>query len=68
MSNFSFSHSVLYPFLELSAIFIKIEIVVCKLFQFGRTQNLTFWKGLTTEGLNQVSAVITEIMQNAKVC
>ena len=35
-SNFSFSHSVFYPFGELSAFFIKFEIVVCKLFQFGR--------------------------------
>ena len=35
-SNFSFSHSVFYPFGELSAIFVKFEIVVCKLFQFGR--------------------------------
>ena len=29
-SNFSFSHSVFYPFRELSAIFIKFKIVVCK--------------------------------------
>ena len=36
MSNFSFSHSVFYPFRELSAIDIKFEIVVCKLYQFGR--------------------------------
>ena len=35
-SNFSFSHSVFYPFGKLSAIFINLEIVVCKLFQFGR--------------------------------
>ena len=34
MSNFSFSHSVFYPFEELSAIFIKFETVFCKLFQF----------------------------------
>ena len=34
-SNFSFSHSVFYPFLELSIIFIKFEFVVCKPFQFG---------------------------------
>ena len=34
-SNFSFSHSVLYPFGDLSAFFIKLKIVVCKLFQFG---------------------------------
>ena len=36
MSNFSFSHSVFYPAGELSDIFIKSEIVICKLFQFGR--------------------------------
>ena len=35
-SNFSFSHRVFYSFWELSAIFIKFDIVVCKLFQFGR--------------------------------
>ena len=33
-SNFPFSHSVFYPFGELSAIFIKSEIVVCKPFPF----------------------------------
>ena len=36
MSNFSFSHNVFYPFRELSSIFIKFEIVVCNLFQFGK--------------------------------
>ena len=35
-SNFSFSHSVFYTLRKLSAILIKFEIVVCKLFQFGR--------------------------------
>ena len=35
-SNFPLSHSVFYSFEELSAIFVKFEIVVCKLFQFGR--------------------------------
>ena len=35
-SNFAFSHSIFYPFEEPSAIFVKFEIVVCKLFQFGR--------------------------------
>ena len=34
-SNFSFSVCVFYPFRELSTIFIKFEIVVCKLFEFG---------------------------------
>ena len=37
-SNFSFSHSVFDPFGELSTIIIKLKIVVCKLFQFGRVQ------------------------------
>ena len=32
MSNFSFSHSVFYLFRELSAVFNKFEVVVCKLF------------------------------------
>ena len=35
-SNFSFFHSVFYPFQELSTIFIKFEILVCKLFKIGR--------------------------------
>ena len=43
-SNFFFSHSVFYQSGELSAIFIKFEIVVCKLFQFGNVQNLSFGK------------------------
>ena len=34
-SNFSFSRNVFLPFCELSTIFIKFEIVVCKPFQFG---------------------------------
>ena len=47
MSNFSFSHSVFYPIGELAAIFIKVKIVVCKLVQFGRVQNLSFGKRLS---------------------
>ena len=35
-SNFSYSPSVFYLFGELSDIFIKFKIVICKLFQFGR--------------------------------
>ena len=35
-SNFSFSRSVFYSFEKLYAFFIKFEIVVCKLSQFGR--------------------------------
>ena len=45
-SNFSFSHSVFYPFGELSGSFNKLEIVVCKLFQFGRVLKFAFGKGL----------------------
>ena len=45
-SFFSFSHSVFYPFGELSAICVKLEIVICKLFQFGSVKYLSFGKGL----------------------
>ena len=45
--QFLLFHSVLYPFGELSVIFIKFEIVVCKLFEFGRVQKLLFGKGLS---------------------
>ena len=34
---------------ELSAIFNKFEIVVCKLFQFGSVQNVLFEKGILTD-------------------
>ena len=33
---FSFSHSVFYLFRELSTILIKLKVIECKLFQFGR--------------------------------
>ena len=48
-SNFSFSHSVFYPCRELSSIFINFKIVVCKLAQFGRVQNLSFGKRLNPQ-------------------
>ena len=35
-SNFSFDHSVFYPFGELSLIFINFDIVVFRLLQFGK--------------------------------
>ena len=37
MSNSSFSCSVFYSIGELSAILIKLKIVICKLFQFGKS-------------------------------
>ena len=58
-SNFSFSHSVFYPIGELSAIFIKVEIVICKLFQFGRVQNLSFGKELKLLLISQFIYVIS---------
>ena len=47
MSNFSFSKSFVDSFRELSAIFLKFEIVICKFFEFGTEYNLSFGKGLT---------------------
>ena len=37
---------LLYPFEEVSAIFVKFVIVVYKLFQFGQALDLSFGKGL----------------------
>ena len=74
-SNFSFSHSVFYLFGELSAIFNKLEIVVCKLLQFGRVQNFLFGKGLkafpstpyqTTKF--DTSPVWEDLQRNLKTC
>ena len=48
MSNCSFSHSIFYPFRELSGNFIKLKIVVYKLVQFGRVQDLSFRKNVNT--------------------
>ena len=46
-SNFYFSLIVFHLFEELSAILVKFENVVCKLFQFGGVKNLSFGKELT---------------------
>ena len=45
-----FPHSVFYPFGELSAIFIKLEIIFCRLLQFGRILNMSFGKGFNFNG------------------
>ena len=44
MSNFSVSYSVFYPFWEFSAIFVKFEIVICKLFSFEESKNFVVWE------------------------
>ena len=44
--NFSFFHSILYPFRVLSTIFIEVDIVLCNFLKFGRVLNLSFGKGL----------------------
>ena len=43
-SIFSSSHGVFYMFEELFSIFVKFEIVVCKLFQFGSLK-FVVWEG-----------------------
>ena len=48
MSNFSFSYCVFYQFGQLSSIFNKFDIVICKLCKFGRVYNLLVLKGLRT--------------------
>ena len=45
-SNFFFFQRCFIPFWRTFCYFIKFEIVVCKLFQFGRVSNLLFGKRL----------------------
>ena len=44
-SNFSIFHSVFYPFGELSAIFVKFEIVVCKVSSLEESKICCVGKG-----------------------
>ena len=50
-SNFFFSHIVFYPYGELYAVFIKYEIVVCKLFEFEKVKKNVVWKRVNRFGL-----------------
>ena len=59
-SNFSLSHCAFYLFGELSAIFIKSKIVVCRHFEFGRVKKLLFGKGLNLRFL-QFKSRTTEL-------
>ena len=43
-SDFSFPPSVFYPFEEISAIFTKFEIIICKLCQFWMTLKFFIWE------------------------
>ena len=43
-SNFSFSHSVFYPFEELPSFFVKFEIVICKLFKVWKSLTFVVWE------------------------
>ena len=44
-SNFSSSHSVFYTSGKLSSIFIKLKIIVCKPFEFGKVYISRLGKG-----------------------
>ena len=59
-SNFSLSHCVFYLFGEFSVIFIKFETAICKLFQFGRIQNLLFGKGFC-QSMGNIIFVLKEL-------
>ena len=49
-SNFSFCHSVFYPYGEISIIYMKFEIVICKL--------LSVWKSPELVILERVKKVV----------
>ena len=54
-TNFSFSHSVFYPYGKISAIFIKFEIDMCKTLSVWKSLEFVVWervkKGLKNKGL-----------------
>ena len=52
MSNFSFSHSVFYPFGGLCAISSNLKLSSTNSFEFGIVLILSFGKGLTTQKKN----------------
>ena len=43
-SNFSFSHSVFYPFGELAAFSIEFRIVICKTFSGWKSPKFVVWE------------------------
>ena len=47
LSNFSFSHSVFSPFLELSTFCINLKIVMCKLYILEESKTVAYDKELT---------------------
>ena len=53
LSNFTFSHSVFYPSEKLSSMFIKLKVVVCKLFQFGSLK-FVVWEWVKTGNSNRL--------------
>ena len=55
-SNLSFSHSVFYPCGELCTIFIKLKIVVCKVFDFGRVK-FVVWERVNSVPDDELSAM-----------
>ena len=72
--NFSFSlFPTMFTVLENFCNFIKFEIVVCKLFQFGRVSNWSFEKGLNSVldakflDLSKFKTFVKEIM-NMNIC
>ena len=68
-SNFSFFPQCFSPFFRtFQAIFIKFEIVVCKLFQHQRVKNLSLGKGLNIFSYKlrvcmMLMQIITELSQ-----
>ena len=62
-SNFSFSHNDFYPFGEHTAIFITFEIVVCKLFEFGKSLKLVIWERDSHHPLKEIGLGVAEYLK-----
>ena len=67
-SNFSFPHSVFYPFREFSDLSIKFEIVVCKLHQFGSLK-FDVWERVNDLDKNKSHIGLLKILwENEIIC
>ena len=61
-----FPHSVFYPLGELSATFLKLEIVICNLIQFGSVWNLSVGKGMMR--LLFIKRQNSRLLQTGSIC
>ena len=64
-SNFSFSHSICYTFVEHSSIFVKFEIFVCKL-SVWKSLKFVVWEWVKRGSISNIEGILT-LLPNGKI-